>query len=34
MEKTQNFWDKQARHYDKSEKQFEPAFKIMSLLHF
>ncbi len=29
MEKTQNFWDKQARNYDKSEKQFEPAFKII-----
>lgn len=29
MDKTQNFWDKQAKNYDKSEEQFEPAFKII-----
>jgi len=27
MNKTQNFWDKQAKRYDYSERQFEPVFK-------
>lgn len=26
-DKTQHFWDKQAKNYDSSERQFEPAFK-------
>ena len=27
MNKTQKFWDKQAKRYDYSERQFEPVFK-------
>ena len=27
MNKAQEFWDKQAKRYDRGEKQFEPAFK-------
>ncbi len=27
MNKTQNFWNKQAKRYDYSERQFEPVFK-------
>ena len=27
ISKTQKIWDKQAKRYDKSERQFEPAFK-------
>lgn len=27
MNKTKNFWDKQAKKYDYSERQFEPVFK-------
>ena len=27
MNKTQKFWDKQAKRYDSSERQFEPVFK-------
>jgi 2-polyprenyl-3-methyl-5-hydroxy-6-metoxy-1,4-benzoquinol methylase len=29
MNKTVKFWDKQAKGYDKSEEQFEPAFEII-----
>jgi hypothetical protein len=27
MNRTKNFWDKQAKKYDYSERQFEPVFK-------
>ena len=27
ISKTQKIWDKEAKRYDKSERQFEPAFK-------
>ena len=29
--KTQKFWDKQAKRYDNSERQFDPAFKEIIL---
>ena len=29
MDKTIKFWDKQAKKFDKSEEQFEPAFVII-----
>lgn len=29
MDKIESFWDKQAKGYDGSEDQFDPAFKII-----
>ena len=35
MDKIKKFWDKQAKRYDYSERQFDEAFKkILAKFHF